>query len=754
MSSEQSPASLELFGTARILHRDGTSEEFAHTLPFLTLAFLALHPHAKVSKERLYTALWEDKVIDEEQEETIKKRFRQTLYGLRQKLGDTQKTLVRSDESGVSLDYDALKVDVQEFEAGVRQGLQAEGSEVGVQHLQSALSLYRGELLQGFYEEWILQERSRLEILYLRGVARLVILLEQKARYEEAIQWGYAALKHDPSHHEIHLSILRLYAKQGDAVSLRQHYEEMKRALQQEMDTKPSATTEEYFRNQLRIAEQVQSAVVQREPVVEPAPRAVEPRVTESLKDLAAEVQKEVPVAPTKSVSAYATHGHRIAMVLALVIVTILALNAPEKAKTPVKAAPRKELKWNPVITTKSLKDTTQIPKQTDFQQVVANVFADRLGMGVDVVVDPKGNTYLFGNVQPEDRETRMFLVKFDQNMQKRWSKAYPDTTRGMKMQIDTEGNFLLAGNSETEDWRARAIVLKCDKDGKETARGMYAPNKQHSSTNYQVTVGEEGSVLTGGHFRHTPTGKWLPFAMLYNKDLKVLEAPFENLQGNVPTGEVDKVALEPQAGCYYTAFSREAEGRTALLLAKWSYTSKKAIWVRDNFPEGYRAPYYVYSQGHWYVLAYQEQVNLPPRAFVAEVDLKTGNLKDQVFLTLPNMRLTQIAKLVRGSNGNLWVSGECVNQSGIASVFVAKMSATGKTLWHMWEAVDAPYRVFDLLLDNQENAYAILHFDQQVQKYILWRLDKTGKKTNSFAFEGINSTGRGQIYHASVGSK
>ncbi len=51
-----------------------------------------------------------------------------------------------------------------------------EGS--AVEELVAALSAYHGELLPGFYDEWVLMERQRLHGLFEARMARLMEALE------------------------------------------------------------------------------------------------------------------------------------------------------------------------------------------------------------------------------------------------------------------------------------------------------------------------------------------------------------------------------------------------------------------------------------------------------------------------------------------------------------------------------------------------------------------------------------------------
>ncbi len=82
-------------------------------------------------------------------------------------------SVLNADRQTIGLTTDAISSDVREFEQLLRQGAIAQ-----------ALECYRGDLLPGFLDEWIEDERARLSALYERALARGTDALE-KARTHE-----------------------------------------------------------------------------------------------------------------------------------------------------------------------------------------------------------------------------------------------------------------------------------------------------------------------------------------------------------------------------------------------------------------------------------------------------------------------------------------------------------------------------------------------------------------------------------------
>ena len=129
------------------------------------LAYLALSPGTAHRRERLAGLLWPDLG-----EASARAALRQGLWRVR-------KALEARLPSGVHyLVADDLTV---AFNPKCAYWLDAAALDAAtsVEELQDALPGYRGELLPGFYDEWVLRERERLESVFERKISRLLDFL-------------------------------------------------------------------------------------------------------------------------------------------------------------------------------------------------------------------------------------------------------------------------------------------------------------------------------------------------------------------------------------------------------------------------------------------------------------------------------------------------------------------------------------------------------------------------------------------------
>ena len=113
--------------------------------------------------------------------------------------------------------------------------------------LKDAVNLYNDDLLPGYYQDWILFERERLQNMYLLMLDKLIVYLQFRGEYEVAQGYGATILRYDPARERTHRQLMHLYSLAGDRTSALRQFERCAHALKQELGVKPEKKTVELY---------------------------------------------------------------------------------------------------------------------------------------------------------------------------------------------------------------------------------------------------------------------------------------------------------------------------------------------------------------------------------------------------------------------------------------------------------------------------------------------------------------------------
>lgn len=212
------------------------------------LCFLLLHRQRPHSRDVLAAQLW-----PEADNARAKKYLRQTLWQLQHALRDDDAPLLHADPEWIQLDADSsLWLDVAAFEEGLhgacdaRTGAETLSTETSAA-LAEAITHYRGHLLEGWFQEWVLRERERLQELYLSGLDRLIAHSEAQGDIEAGLRYAGFSQSVDRARECTHRRLMRLHYFAGDRASALRQYDRCIIALDEELGVKPSAETSELY---------------------------------------------------------------------------------------------------------------------------------------------------------------------------------------------------------------------------------------------------------------------------------------------------------------------------------------------------------------------------------------------------------------------------------------------------------------------------------------------------------------------------
>jgi predicted ATPase/DNA-binding SARP family transcriptional activator len=203
------------------------------------LAYLATHPRAPHPREELAELLWPEAAAA-----TGRHNLRTAIYAIRGALeppGDAPGSVLVASREAVSLAPGSFSTDVADFE---RAAAEAAAGDAGA--LRRALAVYRGELLPGFFESWVVSERHRLADLHATLLKRLLDDLGDAA---EAVDVAHRLIACDPLDEEAHVSLMRAYAAQGRVGAALAQYQALAEVLRDELGVEPSDEAQEVARD-------------------------------------------------------------------------------------------------------------------------------------------------------------------------------------------------------------------------------------------------------------------------------------------------------------------------------------------------------------------------------------------------------------------------------------------------------------------------------------------------------------------------
>ena len=201
------------------------------------LVYLALNSDKPQPRDVLATLFW-----PEETEKTARHNLRQALYHLRTILGDTKsgsEPFLRVTRQTVQFNRQSdYRLDAQQFLEAIEQN-----------DLQTAVSLYQGDLLPGFtcdslqFEDWLRQERENLHQVALEAMFELSQDYLADGHFSEAQAIARRQLKLEPWREKAFRQLMRAYALDGDRGNALATYEQCREVLWDELGVEPSVET-------------------------------------------------------------------------------------------------------------------------------------------------------------------------------------------------------------------------------------------------------------------------------------------------------------------------------------------------------------------------------------------------------------------------------------------------------------------------------------------------------------------------------
>ena len=200
------------------------------------LAYLLLHRDAPQQRQHLAFLFWPDST-----EAQARTNLRHVLHNLRRQLPAADELIDIGPRMLQWRPEARVWLDVEAFEQAVAEG-----------RLGDAVETYAGELLDGRYDEWLLEERERLAQLHLDALGGLVQELEERGLLLEAIRYAERLLREDSLREQTYRTLIRLYDASGDHARALRAYHACATSMVRELGVEPSAETREAYEALLR----------------------------------------------------------------------------------------------------------------------------------------------------------------------------------------------------------------------------------------------------------------------------------------------------------------------------------------------------------------------------------------------------------------------------------------------------------------------------------------------------------------------
>lgn len=201
-------------------------------------AYLILQRGAQHRRERLAGLLW-----PESAEESARNNLRQALWRVRRSIETDPQTdapYLLTDKSHIGWNEQAqFWLDVQVLERDLPW-------EAATQKWIEVVSAYGGELLPGFYEDWVQLERERLRVTFEQKLTALLERLGGEGHWSELLTWGERGIALGDGPEPAFRAVMRAHFEQGDSASAAAAYQRCVKALQS-WDVEPSAETEQLY---------------------------------------------------------------------------------------------------------------------------------------------------------------------------------------------------------------------------------------------------------------------------------------------------------------------------------------------------------------------------------------------------------------------------------------------------------------------------------------------------------------------------
>ena len=241
---------IQLLGGFNLTHNEQEVKPLRTERLILLLSYLLLNKEKPLPRKQLAFTFWADTT-----EEQARTNLRNLFHHLRKAFPEIDSFL---EIEGQTIQWKAnadIELDVTQFKSALAKAKTAKDDSARMAHLKEAVNAYRGELLPGYYEDWVLTQREEIHQAYLSALSQLAKLLEDSRQYEEAIEITNRLIRSEPLNESAYQLAMRLHALNDDRAGALQAYHACVTVMRRELDMEPSEDIKTLYEQLVRSPE-------------------------------------------------------------------------------------------------------------------------------------------------------------------------------------------------------------------------------------------------------------------------------------------------------------------------------------------------------------------------------------------------------------------------------------------------------------------------------------------------------------------
>jgi WD40 repeat protein/DNA-binding SARP family transcriptional activator len=205
----------------------------------LLFVYLVLHSGMPVRRDRLAGLIWPDS-----SEKHARNNLRHALWRLRkafEEAAGTEVETIEADDETIRFDpAEDSYIDIALLDQKMR-------GEASIEELIDALEVYVGDLLPGFYEDWIVLERDRLRAVFEARIGVLLERLLSAGLWAKVLEWGERWIALGGAPEPAYRALMIAQSHLNDLSSVATIYQRCVASLRQELGIEPSEETHEIY---------------------------------------------------------------------------------------------------------------------------------------------------------------------------------------------------------------------------------------------------------------------------------------------------------------------------------------------------------------------------------------------------------------------------------------------------------------------------------------------------------------------------